>query len=56
MDELPPVRSFESEARALYGRAYDADAIAQRYGKQIGYWSFYLKTGVARIAQGLMSA
>jgi hypothetical protein len=39
----------EDEARALYGRAYDAAAIARRYGAQIGYWSFYLKTGVARL-------
>src|SRR5678815_1249664 len=52
MDELPSLRNFETEARALYGRAYDADAIARRYGKQIGYWSFYVKTGVARIGQG----
>ena len=56
MDEPPPVRNFETEARALYGRAYDADAIARRYGKQIGYWSFYVKTGVARLGQGLLSA
>jgi DNA-3-methyladenine glycosylase II len=56
MDELPAMRNFEAEARALYGRAYDPDAIARRYGRQIGYWSFYLKTGVARIGQGLLSA
>jgi len=56
MDELPSLRNFETEARVLYGHAYDADAIARRYGKQIGYWSFYVKTGVARIGQGLLSA
>jgi DNA-3-methyladenine glycosylase II len=56
MDELPPMRNLEADARALYGRAYDPDAIARRYGRQIGYWSFYLKTGVARIGQGLLSA
>lgn len=48
MDELPALKHFEAEARALYGEAYDATSIARRYGTQIGYWSFYLKTGVAR--------
>lgn len=51
MDELPGMRRFEDEARTLYGRAYDATAIARRYGAQIGYWAFYLKTGVARIME-----
>ena len=49
MDELPSMHRFENEARVVYGRAYDAAAIARRYGAQIGYWSFYLRTGVARI-------
>lgn len=48
MDELPSPDSFEREARLLYGRAYDPAAIAHRYGTQIGYWSFYLKAGIAR--------
>jgi DNA-3-methyladenine glycosylase II len=51
MDELPGMRRFEDEARTLYGRAYDATAIARRYGAHIGYWAFYLKTGVARIME-----
>lgn len=45
MDELPGMALFETEARALYGDAYDPVAIAKRYGKAIGYWSFYLKAG-----------
>ncbi|HET7503641.1 MAG TPA: hypothetical protein VFK02_21620 [Kofleriaceae bacterium] len=48
MDELPGMHAFEDEARALYGRAYDAKAIARRYGAQIGYWSFYLKAAAGR--------
>lgn len=48
MDELPALRPIEDEARALYGRAYDPAAIARRYGNQIGYWSFYLRTGAGR--------
>lgn len=52
MDELPAMPQFETAARALYGKRYDADAIARRYGRQIGYWSFYLKTGVARQSGG----
>lgn len=48
MDELPALRPVEDEARALYGAAYDPAAIARRYGNQIGYWSFYLRTGAGR--------
>lgn len=50
MDEVPLAQIFETEARALYGTAYDEAAIRRRYGRQLGYWSFYLKTGVARTA------
>ena len=50
MDEVPLAQIFEDEARTLYGAAYDEAAIRTRYGKQLGYWSFYLKTGVARAA------
>lgn len=48
MDEVPLAAIFEDEARALYGAAYDEAAIRRRYGRHLGYWSFYLKTGVAR--------
>jgi DNA-3-methyladenine glycosylase II len=44
MDEVPLAQIFEDEARALYGDAYNEAAIRARYGKQLGYWSFYLKT------------
>jgi DNA-3-methyladenine glycosylase II len=53
MDELPVMRNFEDAARVLYGRSYDEAAIRRRYGRQIGYWSFYLKTGVARLSAPL---
>jgi DNA-3-methyladenine glycosylase II len=48
-DELPSLEMFEDEGRAIYGRAWHPRAIAKRYGDQIGYWSFYLKTGAARL-------
>jgi DNA-3-methyladenine glycosylase II len=48
MDELPI--AFADEARELYGAAYDHAAIRKRYGRRIGYWSFYLKTGLPRLA------
>ena len=48
MDEVPLAQIFEDEARAVYGAAYDEAAIRARYGRQLGYWSFYLKTGAAR--------
>ena len=51
MDEVPMAQVFEHEARELYGEAYDEAAIRRRYGRQLGYWSFYLKTGVARLTE-----
>ncbi|HEX8113651.1 MAG TPA: hypothetical protein VF516_38230 [Kofleriaceae bacterium] len=51
MDELPPIRPIEDDARWLYGAAYDAAAITRRYGAQIGYWSFYLRVGAGRARQ-----
>jgi len=46
MDELPSMDIAEAAARTLYGPAYDPDAIRRRYGQTIGYWSFYVKSGV----------
>jgi DNA-3-methyladenine glycosylase II len=56
MDELPAIRAIEDEARTLYGAAYDAAAVARRYGNQIGYWSFYLRTGAGRARRSDRSA
>ncbi len=49
MDEVPSIRMFADDAAAIYGGAIDETAIARRYGRQIGYWSFYVKTGAARL-------
>ena len=48
MDEVPVAQVFEAEARALYGAHYDEAAIRARYGRQLGYWSFYLKSSHSR--------
>jgi DNA-3-methyladenine glycosylase II len=48
MDEVPSLAMFARDAEAVYGAPIDEAAIARRYGDQIGYWSFYLKTGAAR--------
>ena len=48
VDELPSFEMFERDGRRVYGAAWDPAAIARRYGDQIGYWSFYLKTWAAR--------
>ena len=55
MDELPRIRQIDDDARWLYGAAYDPAAIERRYGAQIGYWSFYLRTGAGR-ARGAAAA
>jgi DNA-3-methyladenine glycosylase II len=49
MDEVPSIGLFANDAAAVYGRAIDEAAILRRYGRQIGYWSFYVKTGAARL-------
>jgi DNA-3-methyladenine glycosylase II len=49
MDELPSVEMFERDGRLIYGDRWDPAAIARRYGAQIGYWSFYMKTAAARL-------
>ena len=49
MDEVPSVTMFGEDAAMIYGRAIDEAAIARRYGRQIGYWGFYVKTGAARL-------
>jgi DNA-3-methyladenine glycosylase II len=51
MDELPSLDMFEHDGRAIYGRTWSPRAITQRYGDQIGYWSFYLKIGAARSSE-----
>jgi len=56
MDELPSLDLFERDARVIYGRAWNPRAIARRYGDQIGYWSFYVKTGAARLSSGTSSS
>jgi len=48
VDELPALEMFERDGRRVYGAAWDPELIARRYGDQIGYWSFYLKTWAAR--------
>jgi DNA-3-methyladenine glycosylase II len=50
MDELPSMTGFTDLARTVYGERFDERATRRRYGAQIGYWSFYLKTGTARLA------
>jgi DNA-3-methyladenine glycosylase II len=49
MDEVPSVKMFADDAATIYGKPIDEAAIARRYGAQIGYWSFYVKTGAARL-------
>jgi DNA-3-methyladenine glycosylase II len=51
MDELPWLPAFSELANKLYGRVVDHTSISRRYGTFIGYWSFYLMTGLPRIAK-----
>lgn len=49
MDELPWMPRFADIAKTLYRKTIDEATIARRYGTSIGYWSFYLMTGVPRL-------
>lgn len=51
MDEVPSMQLFEREARAFYGDRYDEAAILRRYGRSIGYWSYYVKAATGRLAR-----
>ena len=51
MDEVPLEHpQFARHARAVYGSRWDPRAIRERYGADLGYWAYYLKTGAARLA------
>jgi DNA-3-methyladenine glycosylase II len=60
MDELPWMPQFERAAEALYGKewgkAVDEETITERYGRHIGYWSFYVMTGVERRRRATLSS
>jgi DNA-3-methyladenine glycosylase II len=47
MDELPWLPAFAQGARELYGHPVDQAVLTRRYGRLIGYWSFYMKAGVS---------
>jgi DNA-3-methyladenine glycosylase II len=57
MDELPWMPQFERAAEAIYGRLWGSAVgeatITRRYGRHIGYWSFYVMTGVGRRTRAL---
>jgi DNA-3-methyladenine glycosylase II len=56
VDEVPSLAMFARDGRAIYGARWDETTIARRYGSQIGYWAFYLKTGAARVARATATA
>lgn len=47
MDELPWLPAFAEGAREFYGHPVDQAVLTRRYGRLIGYWSFYMKAGVS---------
>ncbi|HVV81634.1 MAG TPA: hypothetical protein VHE35_01100 [Kofleriaceae bacterium] len=54
MDEVPlEGKNFAEPAREIYGAAFDPAAIRARYGADLGYWSFYLKTGVPQAREAI---
>jgi DNA-3-methyladenine glycosylase II len=49
-DENPVLEMFAGDGRLIYGEAWNEAALAKRYGDQIGYWTYYLKTGAALLS------
>lgn len=56
MDELPWMRQFEEAAHSLYGKKVGERAIVERYGRHVGYWSFYVMTGLGRRERATLGA
>jgi DNA-3-methyladenine glycosylase II len=56
MDELPWMRQFEDAAHSLSGKKVGERAIAERYGRHVGYWSFYVMTGLGRRERAMLGA
>jgi DNA-3-methyladenine glycosylase II len=54
MDELPWLPAFAEHASAVYAATIDHAAIAARYGRMIGYWSFYVMAGLGRASTGAL--
>lgn len=53
MDHVPlEMKSFDETARAVYGPGFDPARVRARYGDQLGYWSYYLKSGAGALAPG----
>ena len=50
MEEVPSIGMFARDAVAVYGATFSEAAVARRYEGQLGYWSYYLKAGAARLA------
>lgn len=49
-DRLPlAMPQFADIATRLYGPAVPIDAVAERYGRYIGWWGYYAKTALARL-------
>lgn len=51
MDELPWSAAFDAAGEQVYGAAFSRAAIERRYGRHVGYWSFYVRTSGARSAR-----
>ena len=51
MNELPWMDAFDEAGKAIYGARFSRAAIEKRYGDQIGYWSFYVRTVEGRRAR-----
>ncbi len=51
MDELPWSAAFDTAGEQIYGAAFSRAVVERRYGRHIGYWSFYARTRGARSAR-----
>ncbi|MBA2558647.1 MAG: hypothetical protein H0V07_01940 [Propionibacteriales bacterium] len=54
MDYVPmEMPSFKDAAVAVYGPGVDTSAIVHRYGTDLGYWAYYLHTGLGALREDI---
>jgi DNA-3-methyladenine glycosylase II len=53
MDDCPVhIPQFARAAAGVYGSGFDSATIRGRYGRQLGYWAYYLRAGTGSMRAG----
>ncbi|MFD9893575.1 DNA-3-methyladenine glycosylase family protein [Amycolatopsis sp. NPDC059027] len=56
MDFVPlEMPNFAKATAAIYGEGYDNQRLRDRYGRHLGYWAYYLHTGLGALRKEALS-